>query len=146
MAPIGFRGFGTQEVDLHGQRNSQNREEGNTEKVGPKSQLEGMCGGSKRRGQVLGKISKGHRSRIPWDVEPILAFQNFGVQGIIREEERLLVVHSKSQKMKLVGNRWHVLIALEQSTIVDISCFGDCKSGGIALRTSNSRSSKYFMA
>jgi hypothetical protein len=35
----------------------------------------------------------------------------------------MLVVHSKSPKMKLVGNRWHVLVALEQSTFVDISHF-----------------------
>jgi hypothetical protein len=127
LAPIGFRGFGTQEVEFHGQRNSRNREKGNAEKVGPKSQSEGMCSESKRRGQALAKISKGHRSHIPWDVDPILAFQHFGFWGIIREEERLLVVRSKSRKMKVVGNRWHVRITLEQSTFVDVSHFDICQ-------------------
>jgi hypothetical protein len=94
--PIGFQGFGTQEVELCGQCNSQNREEGNTEKVGPKSQSKGMCSGSKRRGLALAKIPKGHQSHIPWDIEPISAFQHFGVWGIIREDEQLVVVRSKS--------------------------------------------------
>jgi hypothetical protein len=44
-------------------------------KVGPKYQSEDTCGGSQRRGQASAKIPKGHRSRIPWDVEPISAFQ-----------------------------------------------------------------------
>jgi hypothetical protein len=94
------------------------------QKVGPKYQSEDTCGGSQRRGQASAKIPKGHRSRIPWDVEPISAFRHFRVRGIIREEERLLVVRSKSRKPKLVGNRWHVLVALEQSTFVDVSHFG----------------------
>jgi hypothetical protein len=34
-APIGFRGFGTQEVELHGQHNSQNHEERNVERWVP---------------------------------------------------------------------------------------------------------------
>jgi hypothetical protein len=56
-------------------------------KVGPKYQSEDTCSVSQRRGQALEKISKGHRSRIPWDIEPILAFRHFGVRGILREEE-----------------------------------------------------------
>jgi len=58
--------------------------------------------------------------------------RNFKVQGIIREEERLLTVHSKSQKSKLVGNRWHVLVELEGSTLIDILRFDDCKICDIA--------------
>jgi hypothetical protein len=34
-----------------------------------------------------------------------------------------LVVRSKSKKSKLVGNRWHVLITLEQSTFISVSDF-----------------------
>jgi hypothetical protein len=82
-------------------------------KVGPKYQSEDTYSGSQRRGQASVKIPKGHRSRIPWDVEPISAFQHFRVQGIIREEERLLVVRSKSRKSKLVGKKWRVIVALE---------------------------------
>jgi hypothetical protein len=92
------------------------------------------------------KILKGHRSCIPWDVEPISAFRHFKVQGIIREEEWLLVVRSKSRKPKLVGKRWHVLFTLEESTFVDVSYFDDCKRCDIASRTSKSWSPKYFVA
>jgi hypothetical protein len=50
----------------------------------------------------------------------------------------MLVVRSKSRKLELVGNRWHVLVMLEESTFIEISRFSDCKSRGIASRTSNS--------
>jgi hypothetical protein len=62
-------------------------------------------------------------------------FQN---RGIIEEEEWLLVVRSSPESRKLVGDKWRVLVALEESTFVDISCFGYCKNCGIASRTSNS--------
>jgi hypothetical protein len=35
-----------------------------------------------------------------------------------------LVVRSNSRKSKLVGNGWHVLLALEKSTFIDIFHFG----------------------
>jgi hypothetical protein len=117
-----------------------------TSKGGSQVSVRGYVRRSQKRGQASTKIPKGHRSRIPWDVEPISTFRHFRVRGIIREEERLLVVRSKSRKPKLVGKRWHVLFALEESTFVDVSDFGDCKSCDIASRTSNSRSPKSFVA
>jgi hypothetical protein len=115
-------------------------------KGGSQVSVRGYVQWSQKRGQDSTKILKGHRSCIPWDIEPILTFQHFRVRGIIREEERLLVVLSKSRKPKLVGKRWNVLFALEESTFVDVLDFGDCKSCDIASRNSNSRSTKYFMA
>jgi hypothetical protein len=50
----------------------------------------------------------------------------------------MLVVRSKSRKTKLVGNRWHVLFALEESTSIDVSDFDACKSCDIAPGISNS--------
>jgi hypothetical protein len=131
---------------LHGQHNSQIAKERNAEKVGPKSQSEGTCGGSKRRGQASAKIPKGHRSRIPWDVEPISAFQNFRVRGIIREEERLLVVRSKSRKPKLVGNRWHVFAHWRSQPSLTFRISAFAKSCGNTSGLSNSRNPKSFVA
>jgi hypothetical protein len=58
-------------------------------KVGPKYQSEDTCGGSQRSGQGSAKIPKGRRSR---------QRRNFRIRGIIREEERLLVVRSSPEK------------------------------------------------
>jgi hypothetical protein len=38
-----------------------------------------------------------------------------------------LVVRSSPEKPKLVGNRWRMLDTLEESTIIDIPGFDDCK-------------------
>jgi hypothetical protein len=52
-----------------------------TPKGGSQVSVRGYVRQSQKRGQASVKIPKGHRSRIPWDVEPIsdiLTFQSSG--------------------------------------------------------------------
>jgi hypothetical protein len=85
--------------------------------------------------QASTKFPKGHRSRISWDVEPISAFHNFRVQGIIREEEQLLAIRSKPRKPKIVGSRWHLFSALKESTFTENWHFGICQELWKYIRT-----------